>query len=129
MKEKNIIELIEKMGFVKNDTDNKYEKRYREFDKCIIIDFDDKKIIYPSDVKINDKTTCNFDKPENFVVLECINRLLEKGYRPEHLELEKRWNLGHESKGGKADICVYDKDGINVLCIIECKTYGQEYNK
>lgn len=86
-------------------------------------------LIYPAAVKINDRTTCNFAHPENFVVFECVHRLLEKGYRPEHIELEKRWNLGHDSKGGKADICVYDEDGKNTLCIIECKTSGQEYSK
>ncbi|MGP1454470.1 MAG: N-6 DNA methylase [Treponema sp.] len=85
--------------------------------------------MYPSPVTINDRTTCNFEHPENFVVFECVHRLLEKGYRPEHIELEKRWNLGHDSKGGKADICVYDADGQNTLFIIECKTAGQEYSK
>ena len=92
-------------------------------------DWNKGELIYPDAVKINDRTTCNFAHPENFVVFECVHRLLEKGYRPEHIELEKRWNLGHDSKGGKADICVYDKDGKNTLFIIECKTAGQEYSK
>ena len=73
--------------------------------------------------------TCNFKRPENFVVFECVHRLLEKSYRLEHIELEKRWNLGHDSKGGKADICVYDENSQNILFIIECKTSGQEYAK
>jgi hypothetical protein len=92
-------------------------------------DWDKGELIYPAAIKINDRTTCNFAHPENFVVFECVHRLLEKGYRPEHIELEKRWNLGHDSKGGKADICVYDADGKNTLFIIECKTAGQEYSK
>lgn len=92
-------------------------------------DWDKGELIYPAAIKINDRTTCNFAHPENFVVFECVHRLLEKGYRPEHIELEKRWNLGHDSKGGKADICVYDTDGKNTLFIIECKTAGQEYSK
>lgn len=92
-------------------------------------DWNKGELIYPDAVKINDRTTCNFAHPENFVVFECVHRLLEKGYRPEHIELEKRWNLGHDSKGGKADICVYDTDGKNTLFIIECKTAGQEYSK
>ena len=77
---------------------------------------------------INDQTTCNFDKPENFVVLECNTRLLDKGYRPEHIELERRWNLGHEAKGGKADILVMDENK-ETLFIVECKTFGSEYKK
>ena len=103
-----------------------YEKQYSEFGCSIYVDFSSQKIVYPEDkgFVVNDKTTCNFDHPENFVVFECINRLLMKGYRPEHLELEKRWTLGHEQKSGKADICVYDEERENVLCIIECKTAG-----
>ena len=69
-----------------------YEKQYSEFGCSIYVDFSSQKIVYPEDkgFVVNDKTTCNFDHPENFVVFECINRLLMKGYRPEHLELEKR---------------------------------------
>ena len=70
----------------------------------------------------------NFSQPENFVVLECITRLMDKGYRPEHIELEKEWTLGHSDKGGFADILVKDADG-KTLFIIECKTPGTEYKK
>ena len=63
-------------------------------------------MIYPSEV-IGNRNNTAF-KPENFVVFECINKLLTKGYRPEHIELEKQWNLGHNQKGGRCDICVYN---------------------
>ena len=53
---------------------------------------------------------------------------MSKGYRPEHIELEKEWHLGHDAKGGRADICVSDTSG-NMLFIIECKTWGREYDK
>ena len=58
------------------------------------------KIIYPENkgFKVNIATTTNFSEPENFVVLECVNRLLHKGYRPENIELERAWTLGHEQK-------------------------------
>ncbi len=94
-------------------------------------DFKNKKLYYPENLgfTINDRTTCNFEHPENFVVFECVHRLLEKGYRPEHIELEKRWNLGHDAKGGKADICVYNQDRSQMLLIIECKTAGGEHAK
>lgn len=122
--------LLLAMNFIKNN-DSEYTKCYSQVDCNIKIDLKNKKICYPVDKGfiINDNTTTNFDKKENFVVLECVNRLFDKGYRPEHVELEKRWNLGHDSKGGKADICVYDKEHKGMLCIIECKTFGQEYNK
>ena len=126
---RHLVEMMEFQPF--GEANSKYEKYYPQFECRIQVDFDKEKIIYPEDkgLKINDTTTCNFEHPENFVVFECVNRLLEKGYRPEHLELEKRWNLGREAKGGKADICVYDKNGVDILCIIECKTDGSEYAK
>jgi hypothetical protein len=33
------------------------------------------------------------------------NRLFEKGYKPEHIELEPKW-IGHGASGGGADILV-----------------------
>ena len=125
----NIEEVLKKLGYQRDK--KTYSKHFVASDCTIAVDFDNKKIIYPEDkgFKVNDTTTCNFEHPENFVVLECVTRLLDKGYRPEHLELEKRWTLGHEQKSGKADICVHDVNGTDMLCIIECKTYGTEYSK
>lgn len=107
---------------------HRFKKEFTDFNCSIEVDFTSEKIIYPQDrgLKINDDTTSNFAHPENFVVFECINQLLKKGYRPEHIELEKKWHLGHDTKSGKADICVYDIDN-SMLMIIECKTYGKEY--
>ena len=107
---------------------HRFKKEFTDFNCSIEVDFISEKIIYPQDrgLKINDDTTSNFAHPENFVVFECINQLLKKGYRPEHIELEKKWHLGHDTKSGKADICVYDIDN-SMLMIIECKTYGKEY--
>ena len=42
--------------------------------------------------------------------------------------MEKEWHLGHDAKGGRADICVSDTSG-NMLFITECKTWGREYDK
>lgn len=50
-----------------------------------------------------------------------MHRLLEKGYKAEHLELEPKWNLGRDKKGYKADILVKDNEK-NPYLIIECKT-------
>ena len=125
----NLLETVQILGFVLQ-SHGVYKKSFGDLLGCTItVDFNLKKIISPSDLKINDETTCNFAHPENFVVLECVNRLLDKGYRSEHIELEKRWNLGHDAKGGKADICVYDESGKEMLLIIECKTFGGEYTK
>ena len=95
------------------------------------VDFKAKKLIYPANTStdlnapngiiIHDDTTSNFSHPENFVVFECVHRLLQKGYKKEHIELEPRWNLGREAKGGKADILVRDNEQKPYL-LIECKT-------
>ncbi len=128
IKTENFLELLKVLGFVQTSP-NVWSKNFDDFlGNQISVDFKAKKIIYPQGLKINDGRTCNFERWENVVVLECVARLLAKGYRAEHIELEKRWNLGHEAKGGQADICVCDEKG-DMLLIIECKTYGGEYAK
>ena len=88
-------------------------------------------IKYPDGLIVNDKTTCNFSHDENFVVLECVVRLLDKGYGAEDIELEPKWTLGHGGKGGKADIWVRRKKKGDTLAdsaiLIECKTPGREF--
>ena len=62
------------------------------------------------------------------MVFECVHRLLQKGYKPEHIELEPKWKVGHGASGGRADILVKDNTGKPLL-IVECKTEGSEFNK
>lgn len=123
-----IKDLLLSMGYIKKN--HIYEKFFPSVDCYIKVDLKNRTIIYPEDrgMTISNRTTCNFSALENFVVLECVTRLFDKGYRPKHLNLEKEWTLGHESKGGRADICVSDQEG-NTLFIVECKTYGREYEK
>ncbi|MCL9822163.1 restriction endonuclease subunit S [Helicobacter colisuis] len=113
----NIESLLDSLGFIQND--KVYTKTIGDI--TIGVDCAKQEIIYPTQITIHDKTTSNFSHPENFVVFECVHRLLQKGYKPEHLELEPRWNLGREAKGGKADILVRDHQGSPYL-LIECKT-------
>lgn len=77
---------------------------------------------------INERQTCNFSQPENFVVFECVHRLLEKGYAARHIELEPKWKVGHGASGGRADILIKD-NGSKSLLIIECKTAGREFDR
>lgn len=122
-------DVLDKLGFT-NEHDM-YTRHFDTVDCDLKADFRNKRLIYPTEkgFQVNDGTTSNFAHPENFVVFECVARLLEKGYRPEHIELEPRWTLGHGGKSGKADICVRNKDGSPYLCIIECKTAESEYKK
>ena len=84
--EKNFAAALVQMGFTLCDT--VYEKCFPAFSCVLQVDFEKRKLIYPDAVKGKDRNN-TFDAPENFVVFECVNRLLEKGYRPEHIELEK----------------------------------------
>jgi type I restriction enzyme M protein len=123
----NFKSLLEKLKF--DNTNNIYSKKFSEFDCELKVDFKNQKLIYPKSkgLKVNDKTTSNFSSNENFVVFECVHRLLEKGYKPNHIELEPKWQLGHGASGGKADILVKDNNDKSLL-IIECKTSGVEFN-
>lgn len=126
-------QLIEHIGYKPvNGGLSKYCKTY-EGDYTITVNFNTAKIDYPAPMTLGDKTTCHFEASENFVVLECVDRLLEKGYKPENLTLEKKWGLGHREKG-KADIVVYhpkkeDESEGKPFLIIECKTLGAEFEK
>lgn len=121
----NLQEMLSTIGFVA--AGDIYKKEFGASGVFLEVDFKSEKLIYPSEIKGGDRNN-GFNAPENFVVFECVNRLLEKGYRPEHIELEKEWHLGHESKSGRADICVVDDEG-SMLFIIECKTWGKEFDK
>ncbi|VEJ47369.1 Type I restriction modification enzyme [Campylobacter jejuni subsp. doylei] len=113
----NLKYVLENLGFK-----NKNENYVKTINNCtLLIDYKNESINYPKEIKIHDKTTSNFSHPENFVVFECVHRLLEKGYKAQHLELEPKWNLGRDKKGGKADILVKDNEN-NPYLIIECKT-------
>lgn len=123
----NFADALRVMGFVKSG--NSYEKDFPAFGTSLKADLKAQQLIYPDQIKGRDRNDF-YDEShkENLVVFECVNRLLEKGYRPEHIELEKEWHLGHDAKSGRADICVTNADG-KMLFIIECKTSGREYQK
>lgn len=118
-------DLLTALGFTKRG--KTYEKTIRSAQ--LKVDFAKREIAYPEaqGLKVNERQTCNLDANENFVVLECVHRLLEKGYKPEHIELEPKWKLGHGASGGRADILIKDNHGKPLL-IIECKTPGREFD-
>ena len=85
------------------------------------------KIDWGSKIENKRKTTSNFSQEETIVILECVDRLLEKGYQPDKIILEKDWRLGHKEKG-YLDILVLDESNDSFL-MIECKTWKAEYTK
>lgn len=120
--------FLERLGFKpKNNSVGIYEKKYSQHNYSIEIDFEKEQICYGKLIGADCKTTQNFSQDENWVVLECVDRLLEKGYKPENIILEKTWPAGH-GHTGRLDICVTRDDGSEYL-LIECKTYGKEFDK
>jgi len=121
--------LIEKVGFrPKENTSGVFYKKYpRHGNYNIEIDFENEKFHYGTVILAGAQTTLNFSQAENWVVLECVDRLLEKGYKPETITLEKVYPAGH-GFSGRLDICVTRDDGSEYL-LIECKTYGKEFDK
>ena len=124
IQKENFKELLQHLKFIEEN--NIFIKFFR--DVALTVDFSKEKIIYPEALKVNGDQVCNFSQNENFVVFECVHRLLEKGYKPEHLELEPKWKLGHGASGGRADILVRDREA-KALLMIECKTSGAEFEK
>lgn len=120
--------FVSKLGFVpKDNTVGIYEKRYQQHNYSIEIDFSKEQICYGHLIGADCRTTQNFSQVENWVVLECVDRLLEKGYKPQNIILEKTWAAGHGTSG-RLDICVTRDDGSEYL-LIECKTFGKEFDK
>ena len=89
----NFKNLILSLGFVYDGT--LYVKEFTQFGCTMSVDFVNEKLIYPKSI-VGRERNDTFKQNENFVVFECVNRLLGKGYRPEHIELEKVWSLGLE---------------------------------
>lgn len=129
MEENKIKELLKAMKYMpKNGANNVYTKEYPSHDNYSIeVDFNSKKINYGDKIILGNTTTSNFSKPENFVVLECVDKLLKKGYKPQNIELEKVYPSGR-GHSGNLDILVYSEEHTAYL-MIECKTSGTEYNK
>lgn len=122
----NLSLLLDQLGFTQ--IGNKHSKTIG--DATLTVNRKKGEISYPEaqGLAINERQTCNLSSDENFVVLECVHRLLEKGYKPANIELEPKWKLGHGASGGRADILVKDNAGKPLL-IIECKTAGSEFTR
>lgn len=124
----NITKLLSALHFEQND--HLFTKMYEGVAFPLKVDIMNEHFYYKEiGITVGRETTSNFSEPENFVVFECINRLLSMGYKPEHIELEPVWKLGHTQKGGYADIWVRTQnssdgemsDDKESLLIIECK--------
>lgn len=127
----------------------KYEKYYQNSDKISIkINFEEKTINYlPFDNRFKSDNLPSIDNPsvgfmahrettlnfkdekakEVFIDLIAVDKLLEKGYKPEHIVLEPEFKTGHGDKV-YGDILVLNEHFENLL-LIECKTTTKDKNK
>lgn len=130
----NFKEVLISLGFTQDGMQDVYSKEYHlngdlVGDTRMSVNFAEKRLEFPADMRGGDRNTLIDDShKENMVVFECVDRLLDKGYKSEDIELEKVWQLGHEGKSGRADICVNEAGNPQkMLLIIECKTAGKEF--
>jgi len=118
--------FIQTLGFTpKENTSGIFYKKYNGY--AIEIDFENSIFNFGNKIKGESKTTQNFSQAENWVVLECVDRLLEKGYLPQNIVLEKTWRTGHGTSG-RLDILI-NRDNGSAYLMIECKTWGAEFEK
>lgn len=118
----NLRDFLSCIGFQRLDSVK--DEMALHFDKvnCTIsVDFTDEKINYPDGIEAGRNTTKNFSAPENFVVLECIIRLLSQGYKPENIVLEPKTPGGREDSHFYCDILIRDNEKRPYM-LIECKT-------
>ena len=126
----NIKQFLACLGFsLKDGQSNIWEKSYTDYIIQVNLngnDLNTSTIDWGDKIQFGSATTSNFSQEETLVVLECVDRLLTKGYKPEDLHLEKVYPSGHGTSG-RLDILV-EKEGRAFL-MIECKTWGKEYEK
>ncbi|MFT5835741.1 MAG: type I restriction enzyme M protein [Sulfurimonas sp.] len=124
-------DLIVKLQFTpKENSINIYQKKYlHHYDYNIEIDLDKNSIDFGKTIFFNDSknSTQKVTKAEDLVVLECVDRLLSKGYKPNNIILEKVYPSGHGTSG-RLDILVTREDN-SAYMMIECKTWGKEFDK
>ena len=123
--------LIIELDFIpKENTTNIYYKKYSSHNNYVLeIDFGNSTINYGNKIFFNDTKNSiqKMNKSEDLVVLECVDRLLEKGYRPRNIILEKVYPSGHGTSG-RLDILITKDDG-SAYMMIECKTWLKEFDK
>lgn len=121
-----IKKLLQALSFtLKDNAIWVYFKKYHD-NTIIEIDIEKNIIHFGGKIKIYDKEQQNITKPEDRVVIECVDRLLMKWYTSEDIVLENVWKTWHGTSG-RIDILVM-KENKSFL-MIECKNRGSEFEK
>ena len=120
---KNLPDMLRAWQFVETAS-GVYQRKFAQGE--VSVNLTEEHIDYLGIRKVWRETTLNFSQQENFVVLDCVCRLLQVGYAAGQIELEAGTPGGHaDEKAGYADIVVFDNAGDEYL-IIECKTPASE---
>ena len=126
-----LLDFINQLNFIpKENTSDVYLKSYPNLDNYSMeIDLENNTINFGNLIFFNDSknTSQKITKFEDLVVLECVDRLLTKSYKPSNIILEKVYPTGHGTSG-RLDILVNKDDG-SAYMMIECKTWGKEFDK
>lgn len=113
-----LIKYIEKIGFSFNKKNS--DEPYLEINGTKII-FDLKKKKFKIDgISVGHERILNLTKPENHCVVMILIKILEKGYSPKVISLEKQWQLGHNDSGS-LDIMLKNPNN-NDIYMIEVKS-------
>jgi len=122
--------FLEKLNFVpKENSAGVFIKKYPQAGNYAIeVNIEKQRINYGGRIKTGRNTCLIFDEShkENYVTLECANRLLEKGYKPENIYLEKGYPAG---RGSTKYLDILVSQNKKLYLMIECKTYGEEFDK
>lgn len=113
--------LFWKLGFVEETTDI-YIKNYSGSYQ-IYIQAENQDIDYGGNTCSNTNIPTTLYEHKDFVVLECVNKLLKKGYSRKNLQI----NSNAESKE-TPDIIVYNDLGDNLFAI-HCKRWAKDYEE
>lgn len=116
------------LGFVEKK-ENVYVCKINNYEIVVTLDphnIEESTVNYGPYIKVHHNGILKLNKPEHLVQLECVIRLLKKGYSPKKIELEKQYRLGHSEKG-RLDILI--KKGNKSWAMIECKTFGTEFRR
>ncbi|GHT13007.1 restriction endonuclease [Bacteroidia bacterium] len=121
-------DIVRAIGFsAKENAENIFIKTY-ENGYSIEVNFSKNQINYGNTIQIG-RDNCLLlgeSHEENTVTLECVDKLLMLGYKPENIFLEKAYPAGR-GVTKYLDILVYQDEKPYLM--IECKTYGEEFDK
>jgi len=117
-------QFLQKLGFLpKENSNNVFIKKYNNY--TLEVDFEKYIFNFGWKIFVWKNKTQNITKLEDWVVFECVDRLLEKGYLPEDIILEKVYPTGHWTSW-RLDILV--KKDWEAFLMIECKTWWKEFD-